>query len=227
MKDREREKAIALRKKGKTYKEILKEVPVAKSTLSLWLRSVGLSVPQKQRITKARIEAALRGAESKRTTRLKEVSTLGSEGKKDIGTLSERDLWLIGIALHWAEGSKQNIRTPSTGIIFGNSDVGMIRVYLAWLSQLGVNRSDIVFELYSHIERQEDTVQFKMWWSKELSIDTKRIEKVYLKKGNLRTKRSNVGDLYHGLLRIKVKRSTGLNRKVQGWFEGIATALPE
>jgi orotate phosphoribosyltransferase-like protein len=31
-------KAVSLRKQGKTYSEILKEIKVAKSTLSLWLR---------------------------------------------------------------------------------------------------------------------------------------------------------------------------------------------
>ncbi len=41
-----RKKAIDLAK-GKTYSEILKDIPVAKSTLSLWLRWVGLSVRQK------------------------------------------------------------------------------------------------------------------------------------------------------------------------------------
>lgn len=46
-----KEKAVALRKEGKVYSEILKEVPVAKSTLSLWLRDVGLAKAQKQRIT--------------------------------------------------------------------------------------------------------------------------------------------------------------------------------
>ncbi len=40
----EKEKAIALRKQGKTYSEILAKIPVAKSTLSLWLHDVGLDV---------------------------------------------------------------------------------------------------------------------------------------------------------------------------------------
>ena len=44
----EKQKAIALRKRGYSYSEILAEVPVAKSTLSLWLRSVGLAKKQKQ-----------------------------------------------------------------------------------------------------------------------------------------------------------------------------------
>jgi transposase len=62
MRDEYKAKAILLRKQGKTYREILIEIPIAKSTLSDWLRSVELSKPQKQRYTQLRKEAALRGA---------------------------------------------------------------------------------------------------------------------------------------------------------------------
>jgi len=44
---KEKEKAIKLRKRGFSYSEILREIPVAKSTLSLWLRSVGLAKKQR------------------------------------------------------------------------------------------------------------------------------------------------------------------------------------
>lgn len=47
----EKKKAIELRKQGLSYREILEQIPVAKSSLSLWLRSVGLSKKQKQRLT--------------------------------------------------------------------------------------------------------------------------------------------------------------------------------
>ena len=43
----EREKAVALRKKGYTYKEILTVVPVAKSSLSLWLKDLPLTKNEK------------------------------------------------------------------------------------------------------------------------------------------------------------------------------------
>ena len=42
-KKKEKAKAIRLRRKGKSYNEILEKVPVAKSTLSRWLRDVSLA----------------------------------------------------------------------------------------------------------------------------------------------------------------------------------------
>lgn len=217
--------AIELRKSGKSYKEILCEVPVAKSTLSLWLREVGLSVPQKQRLSESRRIAALRGAHMRRDTRLRQVENFVITGIEDVGKISARELWLIGVALYWAEGSKQNSTTPSARIQFGNSDPRMIAVFLAWLRHIGLSESDIGYELYVHVNRKDDITEFKKWWASELSISPKAITRVYLKKGNPKTKRSNVGDLYHGLLRIRVKTSTILNRRISGWTEGIVAAV--
>ena len=39
----EKARAIQLRKQGKTYSEIMKEAPVAKATISLWLHDVQLA----------------------------------------------------------------------------------------------------------------------------------------------------------------------------------------
>jgi orotate phosphoribosyltransferase-like protein len=67
MKKELREKAILLRKQGFSYREIMNQIPVAKSTTSEWLQ--------------------------------------------EVGTISARELWLIGTMLYWAEGSKQKERS--------------------------------------------------------------------------------------------------------------------
>ena len=219
-----KDKAIALRKEGKTYREIQSVVPVAKSTLSLWLRSVGLARKQQQRISEKRLSAARRGAAARRSQRLREKEALRQSGTLEIGTLSERDLWLIGTALHWSEGSKQNNRSPSAGVAFGNMDLGMIRTYLAWLKQLGVRDDDLVFELYIHAVRASEAKEFTLWWAMELKISEATI-RTYFKQGSHSTNRKNTGDLYRGLMRIKVRGSTSLNRKIHGWFEGIASSF--
>ncbi len=217
----QKELAIQLRKTGKSYAYILSKVPVAKSTLSLWLRSVGLSTPQKQQMTKAKRAAALRGSVVRREKRQAEVLQTSKEGLNAVGPLSERELWLIGTALYWAEGSKQNSKSLSTGVIFSNSDPRMMKVFLRWLSSLGVENSSLVFELYVHKNRESEKDVFKRWWARELGLPTSKIDRVYLKQGNPLTKRTNTKDLYRGLLRIKVRSSTLLNRKISGWIEGI------
>ena len=221
----EKQKAIKLRKSGKTYSEILAEVPVAKSTLSEWLKSVQLAKPQKQRITKKRRMAALRGAQSRRQTRVSEVKALERDGLVEVGAISARELWLIGVALYWAEGSKQHEHSPSTGVVFNNSDSRMLYFFLKWLLQMKVPSSAISFELYVHETRKSDVPAFRRWWAHELGISTSQLDRVYFKKGNPKTKRKNVADLYHGLIRIKVNSSTVLNRKISGWVHGIVASL--
>jgi len=126
----ESKKAINLRKRGHSYSEILKEVPVAKSTLSLWLRSVGLSKRQEQRLTEKKFAAALKGAQMRRKLRLTITEEIKNEAKDEIGSISNRDLWLIGIILYWAEGAKQKEHNPSQKVKFSNSDPKAIKIFL-------------------------------------------------------------------------------------------------
>jgi len=216
---KEKEKAIKLRKEGFSYSEILKEISVAKSTLSLWLRSVGLAKKQKQRITEKRISAALRGAKAKKEKRIAITKEIKDKARKEIEEINKRDLWLIGTALHWAEGAKEKEDKPGTGIIFSNSDPKMILLFLKWLKIIfSINNSDLSYDLYIHETANLRNAQ--LYWSNILSIPVEKI-KFYFKKNKINTKRKNTGDNYHGLVRIRVNKSSSLNRKITGWIEGI------
>ena len=74
-----KQKAIKLRQIGRTYSEILKEIPIAKSTLSLWLREVGLSKKQVQKITQKRIEGQKRGAQAQKNKRINKQKEIISQ----------------------------------------------------------------------------------------------------------------------------------------------------
>ena len=50
----QRSRAVRLRKSGLSYGEILKKIPVAKSSISLWCRDVDLTVEHKKRIENKR-----------------------------------------------------------------------------------------------------------------------------------------------------------------------------
>ena len=70
IKIKEKETAINLRKQGRTYSDILRAVPVAKSTLALWLKEAKLSIPEKQKFTEAKRLASLRGGQAKKKQRI-------------------------------------------------------------------------------------------------------------------------------------------------------------
>ena len=87
MKSYLKKKSIFLRKKGWSYSEILRRVPVAKSTLSLWLRSVGLSKKQRQRFTEKKLLAAIRGGETRKKNRLEQTREIINNSILEINSI--------------------------------------------------------------------------------------------------------------------------------------------
>lgn len=215
-----KEKAIALRRQGLSYSEILKSIPVAKSTLSLWLRSVGLSKKQKQRLTEKKLLSAKRGAAKKREARIDIVKKIREEAKNEIKKLINKNFWLLGVVLYWAEGSKEKDHNISQPVCFNNSDPRMIKIFVKWLKEIiKISSNDIRFEIYIH--GNGDVEKALNFWSKVVSCEKNQI-KVYFKKHKIKkTNRRNIGENYYGLLRIKVKKSTNLNRKISAWIDEI------
>ena len=132
----EKDRAIVLRRQGFSYSQILREVPVYKSTLSLWFREVKLSKRQYQRLTERKMAAALRGAQQRHKQRLDISEQIKQEAKKEISQLTENTFRVFGAALYWAEGSKQKEHIVSVGVIFTNSDPGMVYFFYHWLIKI-------------------------------------------------------------------------------------------
>ena len=219
---KEKGKAITLRKKGFSYSEILKEIPVAKSTLSLWLRSVGLAKKQRQRLTEKRLNVLLRGAKAKKDQRLILTKEIKDKAKKEIGELSKRELWLIGTALYWAEGSKQKEHNVSQVVKFSNSDPLMIRIFLRWLKNIcKISKSEIYFRIALHETAINKLAKVQKYWANITGFSINNFGKIDWKKNKINTKRKNIGYKYNGLLNIYIRSSTNLNRKIEGWIEGI------
>jgi hypothetical protein len=224
-KSSEKALAIKLRREGKTYREILSVVPVAKSSLSLWLREVGLSKAQKQTITKKRQAAQKRGATQRKQDRLGRTSIAVTMASASIGSLSPRERLLIGSALYWAEGAKAKVHRPTVGIDFANSDPEMIKFFMRWLREaLNVSIEDVVVVLHIHENHLNKLEDFKLYWSTVTRVPVSQFAKPVVKTHKPKTKRKNIGETYRGLVAIRVRRSTMLNRTIFGWMCGIMTA---
>jgi len=213
-------KAIELRKQGYSLREILKDVPVAKATLSVWFKNVGLSVPQKQRLTQKRIEAALRGSRKRKAERIRLTEQIKEDAMAELGKLTEEVFWLVGAALYWAEGSKQKEHNVSAPIRFSNSDPKMIKFFYRWLTKIcKIEPEEIYIELYIH--RGCDVEHIKKFWAEVLEKNIKDFERIRYKPNKFKSYRKNTGEEYFGLIRINVARSTNFNRKITGWIDGL------
>ncbi|HUC96144.1 MAG TPA: helix-turn-helix domain-containing protein, partial [Candidatus Saccharimonadales bacterium] len=125
----EKQRAVGLRSKGMSYSLISEQLGVSKSTLSNWLKDLPYT-PNEQvlsRISRGQGTYGLR----RRQMRIDEISELKAQGITEVGKVSKRDLWMIGLGLWIGEGSKtmEQIRLV-------NSDPRVVRLFLSWLREI-------------------------------------------------------------------------------------------
>lgn len=221
-----REHAVRLRREGFSYGEILDRVPVAKSTLAGWLHGAHLSRHQKQRLTRKKLLSAIRGGQIKHEQRIARTRAIVESAKKEIGPITERELWLIGIALYWAEGSKEKDSRPGSGVRFTNSDGRMVRLFLQWLSQTcDIAPSEIGMDIMIHENHRHRLREIIAYWSVATGFPESHFTRIYWKRNQPKTRRLNTGQSYYGTVKVKVRASSIFHRKIAGWIEGCSSAI--
>ncbi|MFD4548123.1 hypothetical protein [Streptomyces sp. NPDC058466] len=216
-KDGLRDRARELRLQGRTYDQIQVELGCSKSSISLWVRD--LPKPDRKRTTEEASAIAKRGWEATMRQRQEERQQTKQAAAEEIGTVSDRELFLVGVGLYWAEGAKDKPYDRRENVTFVNSDPAMIRVFLAWLDLLGVGRERLRYCVMIH--ESADVAGAERYWADLVGADRSAFHKTTLKKHNPKTVRKNTGDSYRGCLTIKVRQSAELYRRIEGWWYGI------
>ena len=215
-------KAVKLREKGLSYSEIKAKISVAKSTLSYWLRDIKLDKKGKKRLRGRIGMTQPMAAKAHRDKRIRKTKKIIRSAKKEIGDINKENLFYIGAALYWAEGSKQKEHNVGQRVTFNNSDPSMVKIYIKWLLEcVGVEPEELDFEIYSHENIRGKEGRVVKYWSEIAGFSESSFGKIYYKKDKKKKYRKNQGKNYYGLLRISVRKSTDLNRKITGWIEGI------
>ncbi|GAA2456146.1 hypothetical protein [Streptomyces macrosporus] len=210
-----RERARELRRAGRTYDEITAELGVSKSSVSLWVRDLPKPPTPPERLHRMREArwAPHRREQAVMRRRTKQVAA------DEIGRMSDRELFLVGVGLYWAEGSKSKPHRLREEVVFVNSDPGMIQVYLSWLSLLGVEKERLRFRVMIH--ESADVGAAERFWADLVGVEVSALDRTTLKKHNPRTTRKNVGEEYRGCLSVRVRRGADLYRRIEGWWYGI------
>jgi transcriptional regulator with XRE-family HTH domain len=222
-KDDLRARARELRLQGWTYDQIQVELGCSKSSISLWVRD--LPKPERKRSAEEAAAIGRRGWEARLRLRDEERRLAKEAAKQSIGDLSARELFLVGVGLYWAEGSKDKPYDRRENVTFVNSDPGMIQVYLAWLDLLGVERDRLRFNVMIH--ENADVAGAEQYWADLVGADRSAFNKTSLKKHNPKTVRKNVGESYRGCLVIKVLKGAALYRRIEGCWYGIVESARE
>lgn len=164
-----------MRKLGMSYSQIKSELNLSKNTLSRWLQNRPLS---KERIielrdkNERRVERCRETKAHTRAVRLEETFRKVSE---QIGLLSEREFFLAGLLLYWAEGTK-----AERGLVqLTNTDPSMLNFFIHWLESEGIPRCKIRVKL--HLYADMDISQKTEYWRNILGVNEGQFVKPYIK----------------------------------------------
>lgn len=206
--------AIELRKKGHSYNHISGALKVSKSTLSDWLAEIPYT-PNKETIKRIGLARAASG-ESKTKIRQASIVEATKEAKRELGTLSRRDIFVLGLALYIGEGSK-----TAEIIGFVNADPSVINFMIRWFTEaIGLPKANLRIRL--HLYPDCDERRSLQYWSKITTIPISQFQKSSFDR---RTDKKAVksGKLLHGTAHLRLKSfgekrfGVFLFRKIAAW----------
>jgi len=218
-------KAKTLRLKGTSINEIAYNLRVNKSTVSYWCRDIILKTQAINRIiTKGKIksvQALLRYSEIKRLERFSRTTKEKLTGSEMVGTMSDRDILMIGLGLYWGEGYKE-----SNGELgFTNSNPGMIKFYIKWLEFLGVKMEDLIFRLTINDLFRLNQKEIKNFWVKLLNVNEAQFSKTTIIKTQIKKGFKKDISTYNGILRVKVRKGLSLKNNILGAIDHIGKSV--
>lgn len=218
------EQAQKLRQAGKSIRTIAKELKISTSTASIWCRDIQLSENQKINLAlKGQNRELLRGFSRKRhLDKIERNKKTFNQAKSEIPKLRKNELFSVGLALYWAEGFKSH---QEQQVGFCNSDPRMVRFILEWFEKsLEVQKENFTLRAEFNIKHQNRGEEIQNYWSKLLDIPRSQFTKPYLQKAKWNRDYANK-EVYYGVLRVRVRKSSELLVKIRGWMEGMAVAI--
>lgn len=211
MKFKEKVKAIQMRKYGRSYREIIKETNVSKSTISLWLKDIELTPRQKEKLLQGREISRYAGAKAQQRRRIERTEEIMNNAREELPNLSGNELFLPGLMLYWAEGAKSN-----ETIKFSNPDPLMIKLMMRWFREI-CDVPEKKFRIALHIHEILSRKNAEKYWSEVTNIPLSQFQKTFVKPTSL-GQRKNI--LYNGTCVICVY-DKNLFRRMQGWKAGF------
>lgn len=175
----DKEKAIKLRLKGQSYSQIKNKINVSKSSLSGWLANYPLSSERIKELrdrNPRRIESYINTMNKKRDAKF--MAAL-DKSSRDIGSITDRDLFMAGFFLYWAEGGK----TYSSSVCLSNTDPAMLKVFIKWLNLLGVSKDKLRIKL--HLYKDMNVQKEIIFWSEQLGVEKTQFTRSYIKDSRL------------------------------------------
>jgi transposase len=214
--------ARRLREQGLGYNQIAAELGVSKSSVSLWVRDL----PRPDRLSyeecRERVAKGVRRYwAAERSVREAQREASRAIAAAEIGALTHRELLIAGAIAYWCEGAKNKPHNRHDRVTFTNSDPALIMLFLRFLDAAGADRNMITYRVYIH--ETADVAGAERFWLKETDADPAQFRRTVLKRHQPQTVRRSVGTDYRGCLRVEVRQSTNLYRRIEGWTRAVTS----
>lgn len=189
-----KKRAISLRERGYSIKEIASKLGISKDTSSIWLRNVVLTPKAELRLRKKEIFGQYKGRLVLLEKSIKQQSELFECATRLVsGVKSSKELSKLCCALiYFCEGNKQ------TGFVrFTNSDPTLVKTFMVLLRR-GFDLEELKFRALMHLHQYHNEEKQRIFWSKLTGIPSSQFHKTYSKPNT----GARIRDDYPGCLAI-------------------------
>lgn len=217
----ERLKARALRRRGKSVKEIAKLLSEAPSSVSNWVRDIVITDAQREQLRRRRIKGGyvgrMRGAEVNRLLKLTRIDNAAQVARSSITSLSKTDLFFLGLGLYWGEGVKAASSAPAVV----NSDARILQVMVRWFREcLAIEPERFRPYIFISEDHRDRERQLLAYWSKALDIPSKQFGSVTFLKKNKKIYENR--DVYYGVLALRILKGTDMKYRILAYIDRCA-----
>lgn len=211
---KDKEEAIALRKNGKSYREIKERLSVPKSTLSGWLSGFDWSVEVGK--------TNLAGVQAQNAIRLKDLNNVRGanlerlygeariEAVQEFTELKNNLIFLAGILIYWGEGDK----VSRNHVRISNTDPLMIKIFTLFLERIiNIPQDRIKISLLIYPDLDDNIC--RKYWSEKIGLSDSNFYKTSTIVGRHTTKR-----VQYGVCSIGIS-SRYLKEKMKVWMSEL------
>ncbi len=207
----------SLRRLGLTYGEIRGLIPVPKGTLSYWYREIQISSEQIEAIRDRSGSASRIGIPvDTQWRRRREIAAIEDVAHSEASDRIADPLWLAGVSLYWAEGSK-----TKRSLEMVNTDPHVLRLFIAWARRHHDGDAEFVMSLHLHEGNDEAAAQ--LHWEGELEMPEHSWGKTYIKPKGTGHRKNH---LPWGVCRVRMKRSADAFVRTMAWIDELRVLLP-
>jgi transposase-like protein len=218
VKTRERECARKLRaEEGLSIKTIARRLGASPGTVSLWVRDIELTKPQKEALLQQNPASNRQIRGSAVMAARRRAERLQAQGAGRAVSRRGDPLHAAGCMLYWAEGDKGRHR-----VRLSNSDPELLRFFVTFLrTYFDVRNEDLrlTCHLYAdHLERQREIERF---WLELLGLGEESLLKSIVNVYSRHSNRKRLNMLPYGTARVHVNR-TSILQSIYGSIQEYA-----